>query len=135
MGKNNLPADDHGQKPVQLSPKVKASLSQDHKEVLCVLGYTFIQHQQGGKACSLFAALAVLFPQDIHIKLSLSYAYLMTECPAQALETVSRCLQLLTSNADSTAAKLIKIQALWALDRKDEARQLLHSYCNGSACS
>lgn len=125
------PVEGSTQKPLQIS--AKAALSPEHKDALCLLGYSFIQHRQGEKARLLFTALTTLFPQDIPIKLSLGYACLMTEHYAQALETAGSCQPTSVSGADNTPVDLIKIQALWGLDRKDEARRLLQSYLRGDS--
>jgi tetratricopeptide (TPR) repeat protein len=103
------------------------TLSLDHKDALSVLGYVFFQHHQSDKALILFKALNVLFPQDTHIRLSLAYAYLINGGYARALELAEHS----DTESKTVPGALIKIRALWALNRKDEARQQFQNGMNG----
>jgi tetratricopeptide (TPR) repeat protein len=129
VGQDNL-SDAH------LAPEVKLThsvLSMDHKDALLVLGHMFFQHRQSDKALILFEALQVLFPEDFHVRLSLAYAYLINGRYADALELAARCERdtgtMFKGKASPKA--LIEICALWALHRKDEARQQFQTLTNG----
>ena len=102
-------------------------LSSDQRDALCVLGYSFIQHRQTDKALTLFEALHALLPDDPHVQKSLSYVYLTAQRYSEALETAERWEQG-DNSGDSAPIFLIQSQALWGLDRAEEARQRLQRY-------
>lgn len=131
MGQNEL-ASSHptGGSKIDTTPK---TLSLEHKDALLVLGYVFFQHHQRDRALVLFEALNVLFPKDTHISLSLAYAYLLNGHYARALKLAELCDRDIKTTIDgkTSPGMFIKIRALWALDRQEEARQQFQIYING----
>lgn len=129
MGRDNLSV-------VQSEPKTDVTqhgLSIDHRDALLVLGHVFFQHHQSDKALMLFEALHLLFPKDIHVRLSLAYAHLINGHYGRALELAEQCHggKETMFNKKTSSRTLIKICALWALSRKDEARQQFQNFING----
>ncbi len=108
-------------------------LSVDHRDALLVLGHMFFQHRQSDKALVLFETLYVLFPKDTHVRLCLAYAHLINGRYDRALELAEHCdsdMQI-ASDGKTLPKTLIEIRALWALHRKDEARQQFQTFING----
>ncbi len=99
-------------------------LSSEQKEVLYVLSYTFIQHNQPFKAVVLLEALAVLFPDDLMIAKALSYGYLKTQRFDDALALIERLWSQVAPD-ERTLLALLQAQALWGLERMDEVPHYL----------
>lgn len=96
----------------------------EHKDILSVLGYFFLEHGQADKALVLLEALGALFPEDPGIAKALSYAYLQAGRYRDALDAAGPA----TAEQDSVFIHLLRGKALWGLGRVDEARACLARY-------
>lgn len=96
----------------------------EHKEILSVLGYFFLEHGQPDKALVLLEALGALFPADPGIAKSLSYAYLRAGRYRDALDAAARA----NAERDDAFIHLLRGKALWGLGRTHEARACLAQY-------
>ncbi len=97
-------------------------MDRSHKDFLSVLGHCFLRHGRFGDARTVFEAMAVLFPGDVLVMASLSYALLQQGDPDGALASTDTLLRLALTERDRSYAQLIRGRALLALGRVEEAR-------------
>lgn len=91
------------------------------KEYLALQAWSHLHYGRTDDAIILLEGLAVLTPHDGWVRRTLAYACLQNGDFENCLQHLNRCLQSRNSRAD----RLLRIRALWGLERRDEARQLL----------
>ena len=98
----------------------------NNKEPLTVLAYLYIEHFKYGKALNLLKALNILYPEDLDIKRSLSFAYLKCGDYQSALVFAEKAIKSDLAKEKQIAAHLIKGKALWGLGKEEAARHALN---------
>ena len=93
------------------------------KEPLLILSYLYIQHFKYDKAITLLRALRKLYPKDLDILRSLSYALLKVGDFQSALKMAEKSLHPNLPLKDQIACRIIISRALWGLGREEAARQ------------
>ncbi|MFO1349151.1 MAG: tetratricopeptide repeat protein [Gammaproteobacteria bacterium] len=101
------------------------ALHPEHKDILAVLGYFFLEHGQTDKALILLEALDTLCPKEEEVAKSLSYAYLQAGRYQDALDAAARA----AAARDDIFIHLLRGKALWGLGKTTEARACLQRYC------
>ena len=97
---------------------------------LRLLGFLYLRLGLAARAVRLFQALAALVPQDVQIALSLAAAHLEDERPETALAVLER--PPLAGAQEEPAARLLKAQSLWRLERREEASALMDRHLSAA---
>ncbi len=99
------------------------------KDFLSVLGYLFLQNGKFARARKILLALHALHPDDPEVTRALMYGSFMAGFPAEALPLAEAYLAAPgLSERDRALGTLLSGRILWALDRKEEARNLLKNF-------
>lgn len=100
-------------------------MSDDEQNLLQLLGFVYLQCACPDKAAVVLAALNVLHPGQAKVLLGLALAQLRSAKPQRALETLD---QLAMAGGVDEAFHLMRGQALYALQRPEEAASAMRSY-------
>ncbi|BDV01943.1 hypothetical protein TDMWS_20280 [Thermodesulfomicrobium sp. WS] len=100
-------------------------LTQEETEYLKVVAYTLLRYGKWEKAWALYEALEALVPEDPQMAKGLALAGVQTGRFAQALARVERWLREASSAEEGKAARILRARILWAMGRRDEARESL----------
>lgn len=95
------------------------------RDFLTVLGYFYLQHDRPEKAGVLFAALDALCPDCPDTLKLLAHAHIRSGKAEAALTILDR---LARAGEDGTALHLMRAQALTALGRESEAREIVRRH-------
>lgn len=104
------------------------NISSQQKEFLLVLGYLYLQNAKFMDAKIVFEALQLIYPKDLHILRSLSYAYLCDGDYEQAIELNEEIKSLNKSDDNLSFYYLLKSKALWRIQKTTEARQNFNEF-------
>ena len=103
-------------------------MDDEQKEFLTLLGYFYLQNKKAEKALILFRALYELFPEDINVIKSLSYAYLINGENEIALSLIEKYMQESHLDEEIQVGYLLKSKSLWNMGRRREARSIISDF-------
>lgn len=102
-----------------------ASLSSDAIELLDLLAYVYLENNRPEKAVIVLNALSALGQTDARSLTLLGLALLRSGKPETALSTLERVAM---SGGVNAAFHLVRAQALFALERSEEAGAAMQAY-------
>lgn len=102
-------------------------LSAEHRDALRLLGYLLLRQNHAADAVAVFRGLLATAPDDRHAHRALIYAYLAADEAERALELAGSYVPRQHEPLAATI-HLLRAQALWRLDRPDEAREALQRF-------
>lgn len=102
-----------------------ASLSGDALELLDLLAYVYLENNRPEKAVILLNALSALGQSDVRSLALLALALLRSGKPDAALATLERVAM---AGGVDAVFHLVRAQALFALDRTEEAGAAMQAY-------
>jgi tetratricopeptide (TPR) repeat protein len=105
----------------------RAELGAEHRDVLRLLGYFMLRQQRAADAVAVFRGLLATDRADRHAHRALIYAHLAADQPERALELAETYVPRAREPLAATI-HLLRAQALWRLDRPDEARAELQRF-------
>jgi len=91
-------------------------------EYLSMLAYVLLRHGKTSRAIAILEALLTLQPGNSRARRSLAYAFLATGEHQKSLRELDH---VTLAGAAGPHDLLLRIRALWGLDRQDEAREIL----------
>lgn len=100
-------------------------MSKDEQELVGLMAYFYLQNGRPEKAETLLAALDIMAPDQPSTLSALAFAQIRAGHAQQSLETLDRLAMLGEIDA---RFHLMRVQALFAQDRNEEAKQSLKSY-------
>jgi tetratricopeptide (TPR) repeat protein len=96
------------------------------KDFIARLGYNYLKNNKFKEAIVVYQALYHLFPESEHFSFCLSYLYLKQKQYEKALYYIE--IYLVDRKGTQKLAYLIKSQALFNLDRLNEAKKCAQTY-------
>lgn len=106
----------------------KTTLTGNQMRSLQAYGYLLLRMGLFERAQRLFRALGALDPDDRWVLRNLAYTSLLTGNPQAALDYLRRAIGQAPLPSDDAVLHLLKAQALWRLERKDEAQNSVNTY-------
>ena len=93
-------------------------------DYLSLLGYLLLRHGKTSRAISILEALLALQPGNLWARRTLAYAFLEDGRHEQCLQE----LDLVAASGTTEASdQLLRSRALWALNRQQEAREIIRT--------
>lgn len=114
--------------PSESSPKGEVTLSNNQLRSLQAYGYLLLRMGLYERAQRLFHALSAIDPEDRWALRNLAYTSLVTGNAQAALDYLRRAIGQGPLPSDDAVLHLLKAQALWRLERKDEAQNSVDTY-------
>lgn len=102
-------------------------LSEQSKDALGVLAFLLLNGRKVDKAHAIFQGLHLLFPEDTQVTKSLALTSYATGDPETALRHVEASRPHAETPEDLLALDILRGQALYAVGREAEARELLNA--------
>lgn len=96
---------------------------QTNRESLLLLGYVLFAVGRYERAMKVVRGLVGLYPDDFEGERLLAAIYARLNLPAEVLVITSRQLDLTQPGPAKAILHWLRAEALWSLDRKDEAAQ------------
>ncbi len=109
------------------------ALPAQQREMLVLLAYLFLRHEQADKALVLLRAGARLAAQDPSLLRMLAYAELVAGDPGAALAASDRFVGLGGDGGEGAPIQLIRARALRQLERTTEARDCFRRFLQARA--
>ncbi len=100
------------------------------REFWALLGFTYMEHGKFDKARVVFELLKGAF-DDVNSLKALSYICLKTGRYEEALAYADAFIKRCEDEKKRKTAFLLKSRALWALGRREEARQYMKKFLDG----
>jgi regulator of sirC expression with transglutaminase-like and TPR domain len=91
-------------------------------DYLSLLGYLFLCHGKTSRAITILEALIALQPENPQAHRSLAYAFLIAGDHQRTLHELEH---VTSSGPVDTHDQILRIRALWGLERYAEARQMI----------
>lgn len=106
----------------------KATLTDEQRRALLVLGYLFLRMGHFERAKKLYAALLALNPDDNWAHRSMAAALVALGDGSGALTHIDKALGTAPLSSRDNALYLLKARALWRTGRSDEAKNAVNAW-------
>jgi predicted Zn-dependent protease len=101
-------------------------ISDQQKDFLSILGYTYLKNNKLGNATTVYQALFYLFPKSDYFSFCLSYLYLKQKQYEKALYYIN--IYFVNTTNPNRLSHLIKSQSLFHIGRRKEAKECAKAF-------
>ena len=103
-------------------------MNENQKSFMYLLSYLYMLNGKWAKSMTLLEALHVFFPQDVKLRKAMACVALHMNEYEKTLRHTEFLIRETSVSRDQADGCFMKSRALWALDRREEARSLFDRF-------